>query len=116
MVRYAVRITVWGRWFLLLIGVFYLTYPPGFAYPHDAEHAALLIPLAVLNGLVHHRLRANRAVTGRWMLALSAGDFAFTTSHLLIHQGGFDNYSFLAYYPAVGALAVVFAAVSFVMA
>ena len=115
-VRHAVRVTVWGRWFMLLIGVFHLAYPGGFAYPHDVEHAALLVPPAALNGLVHHRLLTNRSVSWGWMLALSASDFALSTAHLLIHQGGFDNYVFLAYYPAVGAFAVVFASFSLVMA
>ena len=113
---HAVRVTVWGRWFLLLVGVCHLAYPDGFDYPHDAEHAALLVPPAVLNGLVHHRLLTNRSVTWGWMLALSALDFAFATSHLLIHQGGFDNYVFLAYYPALGAFAVIFAAFSLILA
>ena len=114
--RHAVRVTVWGRWFMLLIGVVHLVYPAGFEYPHDVEHAVLLVPLAVLNGLVHHRLLTNRSATCGWMLALSACDFVFTTSHLLIHQGGFDNYVFLAYYPALDAFAVVFAAFPLILA
>ena len=114
--RHAVTVTVWGRWCLLLVGLAHLAYPTGFAYPHDVEHAALLVPPAVLNGLVHHRLLTNRSVTWGWMLALSAGDAAFTTSHLLIHQGGFDNYVFLAYYPALGAFAVVFSSFSLILA
>ena len=114
--RHAVRVTVWGRWFLLLVGVCHLAYPDGFDYPHDVEHAALLVPVAALNGLVHHRLLTNRPVSWGWMLALSAGDFALTTAHLLIHHGGFDNYVFLAYYPALGAFAVIFAAFSLILA
>ena len=116
MVRPAVRVTVWGRWFLLLIGVAHLANPFEFSYPHDVEHAVLLVPLAALNGLVHHRLRTNRSVTWGWVVAWSVMDFAFTTSHLLIHQGGFDNYSFLYYYPALGGFAVIFSSFSLVLA
>ena len=115
-VRPAVRVTVWGRWCLLLIGVAHLAYPLEFSYPHDAEHAVLLVPVAVLNGLVHHRLLTNWSVTWGWALASSVMDFAFTTSHILIHQGGFDNYTFLYFYPALGAFAVIFSSFSLVLA
>ena len=114
--RHAVTVTVWGRWFLLLVGVLHLAYPIGFEYPHDVEHAVLLVPPAALNGLVHHRLLTNRSVTWGWILALSCCDFALTTAHLLIHQGGFHNYVFLAYYPALGAFAVVFSSFSLILA
>jgi len=113
--RHAVTVTVWGRWVLLLVGVVHLAYPDGFTYPHDVEHAVLLIPLAVLNGLVHHRLLTNRSVAWGWMLALSSLDFAMTTSHLLIHQGGFDNYVFLGYYPTLAGFAVVFSSFSLIL-
>lgn len=115
MMRHAVTVTVWGRWVLLLVGVVHLAYPDGFTYPHDVEHAVLLIPLAVLNGLVHHRLLTNRSVAWGWMLALSSLDFAMTTSHLLIHQGGFDNYVFLGYYPTLAGFAVVFSSFSLIL-
>ena len=115
-VRPAVRVTVWGRWFLLLIGVAHLAYPLDFSYPHDVEHAVLHVPVAALNGLVHHRLLTNRSVTWGWALGLSVMDFAFTTSHILIHQGGFDNYTFLYLYPALGAFVVIFSSFSLVLA
>lgn len=88
--RHAVTVIFWGPRRLLLVGLAHLAYPAGFTYPHDVEHAALLVPPAALNALVHHRLLTNRSVTWGWMLALSAGDVAFATSHLLIHQGGFS--------------------------
>ena len=114
--RHAVAVTVWGRWCLLLVGVVHLAYPDGFTYPHYVEHTVLLVPPAVLNGLVHHRLLTSRSVTWGWMLALSFFDFAMTTSHLLIHQGGFDNYVFLGYYPTLAGFAVIFSSFSLILA
>ena len=34
-VLYAARVSVWGRWFVWLVGVFLLAYRPGFWYPED---------------------------------------------------------------------------------
>ena len=106
-VRYAVKITVWGRWFVLIVTVFLLAYRPGYWYPDDIEHLLLQVPLVIFNSLAHHRLLSNRTVTWRWTLALSAMDIALITAHA-VTRGGFDNLAYLAYYPALGAFAVVF--------
>ena len=106
-VRYAVKITVWGRWFVLIVTVFLLAYRPGYWYPDDIEHLLLQVPLVIFNSLAHHRLLSNRTVTWRWTLALSAMDIALITAHA-VTRGGFDNLVYLAYYPALGAFAVVF--------
>lgn len=88
-VRYAVRITVCGRWFILLVNVFQLAYRPNLWYPDDIEHVVLQAPLAIFNGLVHYRLFTNRPVSWRWMLALGAIDIVLITAHAVI-RGGFD--------------------------
>ena len=54
MVRHAVRITVWGRWFVMLVAGFLLGYRPDTWYPEHVELAFLQAPLLVLNGVVHH--------------------------------------------------------------
>ena len=106
-VRYAAWISVWGRWFIWLVGVFELAYRPAFWYPHDIEfllpHALLLIT----NSLVHHRLLTNRPVTWRWMLFLCTMDLALITANIVI-DGGFSSFIFLGYYPALAGFAVVF--------
>ncbi len=70
-VRYAAGISVWGRWFVWLVGVFLLAYRPSFWYPEVIEFLSIPVLLGMLNGLVHHRLLTNRPVTWRWMLFLS---------------------------------------------
>ena len=79
----AIRVTVWGRWFLLLVVLFLSLYRPGHGFPDAGEslplplllHLALhllmnLVPL-FFNGLTHYRLLTNRPLTWRWMLGLA---------------------------------------------
>ena len=106
-VLYAVRISVWGRWFIWLVGVFLLAYRPGFWYPEDIEFLSIPVLLGMLNGVVHHRLLTNRPVTWRWMLFLSATEIALITVGVVI-GGGFRSFIFLAYYPSLAVFAVVF--------
>lgn len=60
-----------------------------------------------LNGIVHYRLATRRAVGMQWMAALSTVDLAMITVAVAI-DGGFDSYSFLAYYLALACFALVF--------
>ena len=106
-VPYAAKVTVWGRWFVLLAGSFLLAYRPSSWYPEDIEHLFPHVSALLLNGIVHYRLLTNRPVTWRWMLALSAMDLVLITANVAT-AGRFHGFIFLAYYPALGAFAVVF--------
>ena len=106
-VPYAARVSVWGRWFVVLVGAFEIAYRPGFWYPDNVGAVLLLAPLATLNGLIHFRLLTNRPVTWRWMLLLSAMDVGLATASITLGPG-FDSYIFVAYYPALALFAVVF--------
>ena len=115
----AVRVTVWGRWFLLAVALLLTVYRPGheglgLLAPHVLLHLAMnLVPMGV-NGLAHARLRTNRPVTWRWMLGLSAMDIALTTAYVASHHG-FQDFAFLGYYPALGAFAMVFSSLPFIL-
>ena len=106
-VLYATWISVWGRWFIWLVGVFLVAYRPGFWYPEDVSYLSITVLLFMTNGLVHYRLLTSRPVTWRWLLFLGAMDVALTTFGVVI-GGGFTSFIFLAYYPALAILAVVF--------
>ena len=106
-VLHAARVSVWGRWFVWLLGVFLLAYRPGLWYPEDIEYLSLSVLLLVVNGLVHHRLLTKRPVTWRWVLFLSAAEIALITVGIVI-GGGFRSFIFLAYYPSLAVFAVVF--------
>ena len=109
-VPYAARVSVWGRWFVVLVGAFEIAYRPGFWYPDDWGFVLLLVALATLNGSVHFRLLTDRPVTWRWMLLLSAMDIALATASIAIGPG-FDSFVFVAYYPALALFVVVFTSV-----
>ena len=104
---YAARVSVWGRWFIWLVGVFLLAYRPGFWFPDDIEYLSIPVLLGMVNGLVHYWLLTNRPVTWRWMLFLFATDIALTTVGV-VSGGGYRSFIFLAYYPSLAVFAVVF--------
>ena len=106
-VLYAATVTVWGRWFVWLFGAVMLAYRPGLWYPEDIEYVLLNVMLAAVNGVFHYRLLTNRPVTWRWMVGLSAMDIALITANIAV-SGRFASYIFLTYYPALGAIAVIF--------
>ncbi len=106
-ILYAARVSVWGRWFVWLVGVFLLAYRPGFWHPEDIGLLSIPVLLGISNGLVHHRILTNRPVTWRWMLFLSATDMVLITAGVVI-DGGFTSLIFLAYYPSLAVFAVVF--------
>ena len=123
----AIRVTVWGRWFLLLVVLLLSLYRPGHEFPGAGEalplplllHLSLhllmnLVPLC-FNGLTHFRLQTNRPLTWRWMLGLGVMDVALTTAYVASHHG-FQDFAFLGYYPALGAFAMVFSSFSLILA
>ena len=106
-VRYAARVSVWGRWFVWLVTVFQFVYRPGFWYYGHFEYMFLHVPLVTVNGLVHYRLWTNRSVTWRWLLLLSVMDLVLITAGIIL-QRGFEGFLFLAYYPALALFVLVF--------
>ena len=105
--RYNLRISVWVRWFLLTAWLLQFNYRPNFADPNYVPNTLFAISLLALNGYVHYRIRSNRTVTWRWMLALSAMDTLMITAGLAT-SGGFSNSFFTLYYPSLAIFAVVF--------
>lgn len=113
--RHVARVSVWGRWLLGTVVAFDLAHRPAGWYPEDGAYLYLLLPWAILNGLVHHRLLTGRPVTWPWLLLLSAMDLVVITGHVVV-GGGFESFSFLGYYLAVAAFAVVFTPFRLVLA
>ena len=114
-VRHAVRVSVWGRWFIWLVGAGMLARRPDLWYPEDIGFVFLNVSLAAINGVVHYRLLTNRPVTRRWMLALSAMDMALITANIAV-GGRFDNLIFVSYYPALTIFAVAFSSTWLILA
>ena len=113
-VRYAAQISVWGRWFIWLVGIVMLARRPELWYPEELGFLFLSAFLAAVNGVVHHRLLTRRPVTRRWLLALSAIDVMLITANIIV-SGRFDNFIFITYYPALAIFAVVFSSLLLVV-
>ena len=114
-VRHGARVSVWGSWYIWLVGAAMLAHRPGLWFPDYLGFGVLNVLLAVVNGVVHHRLLTNRPVTWRWMLALSAIDVALITGNIAV-SGRFDGFIFVAYYPALVMFAAVFSSLWLILA
>ena len=104
---YAATITVWLRWLFWAGAVVELAYRPAFTQAKYIPFMLMHVPLVGLNGYVHYLLITRRRVTWRHLLVLSAMDIALITASVIV-DGGFDNFLFLPYYPALAAFAAVF--------
>ena len=122
---YAARVSTWGRGLIVVVTILQFVYRPAFWYPDNIEYTLLPLAMLSLNGLVHYRLLTDRPVTWRWLLLLSAMDFAFITAgivfqagvtHPLGLQGAILGFLYMAYYPFLALLAVVFTSLWFGMA
>ena len=104
---YAANITVWLRWLFWVGAVIELAYRPAFTEAKYIPFMLMHVPLVALNGYVHYRLLSRRRVTWRHLLVLSAMDIALITGSVVV-DGGFDNFLYIPYYPALAAFAAVF--------
>ncbi len=114
-VRHAVRVSVWGRWFIWLVGAVLLVRRPDLWYPENIELAFVNVLVAAINAFVHYWLQTNRSVTWFWMLVLCAVDIALITGNIAVN-GRFEGYFFVAYYPALAMFAVVFSSLWLILA
>ena len=114
-VRHAVWVSVWGRWFIWLVGAVLLANRPGLWYPENIELALVNVLVAAINGFVHYWLHTNRSVTWFWLLVLCAVDIALITGNIAVN-GRFEGYFFVAYYPSLAMFAVVFSSLWLILA
>ncbi len=104
--RHSLRISVWVRWFLVLVWLAQHQYSVNLDQAYVA-HTMVSLSLLALNGYVHYLVETNRKVTWHWALALSSMDAVMLTAGLWI-TGGFGNTFFVLYYAALAMFAVVF--------
>ena len=107
---FAARVSVWIRWLVGVVAVVEIAYRPGIWLAMDRGYLflVLLAPMAVFNGLVHHRLHRGRTVTWRWLLFLSVMDVALITGSV-VAGGEFHVFVYVTYFPALALFAAVFA-------
>ena len=104
--RHAAWVSVWCRWIVWVVVLAEAVYRPeldgGTYVPFIVLHAILVGG----NGLVHLRLARGQRVSWTGVLSLNAGDFVMITASI-ISNGGFANFHYLVYYPALAMFAVI---------
>ncbi len=109
--RYMQRIVVVVRWFVIV------SWLAVNHYRVDWDVTLLYVDLiglgiAILNGWLHLRLRADRPVSRRFAVGMSIGDIVAITAGIAV-TGRFDNIFFVLYYPALVGLALVVSSARF---
>ena len=113
-VHHAVMVSVWGRWYIWLVGAVMLVRRPDLWYPENMGFVYLNLSLAAANGVVHYRILTRGPVTWRWMLAICFIDIVLITAFVAVNDR-FDNFVFATYYPALAFFAVVFSSLWLIM-
>ena len=107
-VLHAARISVWGHWFIWLVGVFLLSYRPGFWYPEDIEFLSYSCPD------VYGQRPCPPSAPDEQARDMALDAFPKRHGHCPDHgrnhhpRLGSTASSFVAYYPALAVFAVVF--------
>ena len=105
-VRHAAHVSVWGRWVVWAAVLAEAAYRPELQGGTYVPFIVLHVVLLIYNGLVHRRLALGRKVIWPWVLGLSVIDFAIITASI-VSNGGFYNFHYLFYYPALALFAVI---------
>ena len=114
--RYVATVVVRVHWFFIAVLVIELLYRPYYGVATSTAYALFLLLLAGLSGYTQYRLRSDRMITWRWMLAVWAID-VFIVSAAVWISNGFSHYFFhLFYYPVLAGFAVIFTSFSLNMA
>lgn len=95
------------RWALILAALFQVNYRPGSEPEAFALLNTLILFAAVLNGVLQWRLLRPRAIPHWFPLTVGFYDVIAVTGAIASVEG-FDNPSFLLYYPAVLSFVLVF--------
>ena len=106
--RYVATVVVRVHWFFIAVLVIEVLYRPYYGVVASISYGLFLLLLAGLSGYTQYRLRSDRMITWRWMLAVWAID-VFIVSAAVSISNGFSHYFFhLFYYPVLAGFAVIF--------
>lgn len=106
--RYPATISLWFRWFIIVLCVFQMVYRPVFDSSRYTGYILCFIVVVAFNSYLHYCLRSGRLVTLHLMLGISATDMILITVAMVV-GGGFSHFFFyLLYYPALAWFAVFF--------
>ncbi len=106
--KYVTTISVRAHWLISVICLVELVYRPHYGVIKFAAYAALTAALIGFTAYLHYRLRSNRPVTWRWLLALYGLDILLVSAGTVIGGGFSHDFFHLFYYPVMAAFAVMF--------
>ena len=106
--RHVATVFVRVHWFVLAVLFLEVMYRPYYGMEAFVIYVLLLLLMVGLTGFTHHRLRSNKMITWRLILAVCATD-VLTISVAVMVRDGFDHdFLHLFYYPALAGFAVIF--------
>lgn len=109
------RISAWVRWCVLAASLGVL------AFPRDHTSTQLAVAMAgvgvecAVNGALHYAVWTRRRLRWHWLLAMGVLDIALVTVMIAV-RGGLDSYYYLAYFPVLAVLALLFTSFRFIAA
>ena len=104
--RYAAWVSVWARWVIWVAVMVEAAYQPELNGGTYIPFILLHVVVVGCNAWVHRRLASGKRVTWSWVLFLSITDFVIITASI-VSDAGFDNFHYLAYYPALALVAAI---------
>ena len=108
-------ISAWVRWCVLAASVGVLVFPRDHTSMQIAVAMAGLGVECAVNAALHYVIWTRRRVRWHWLLVMGVLDIALVTVMIAI-RGGLDSYYYVAYFPVLTVLALVFTSSRFIVA
>ena len=106
--RYVTAVSIRARWLVAALCLVELVYRPYYGAAVYGAYVLLFLALTGFNGYLHYRIRSNRPITWRWLLALYTMDVVLVSVCLAVSGGFSHDFIHLFYYPALAGFAVMF--------
>ena len=106
--RHVATVAVRVHWFIGAVVFLEVMYRPYYEAGTFAVYVLLFLLLVGFTGYTHYRLRSDRTITWRLILALSAIDALTVSVAVAIRDGFGHDFIHLFYYPALAGFAVIF--------
>ena len=109
------HVSAWVRWFMLAASFALLLWRPDYSTMQITVALAGVGAGCALNGVFHFAVWTRRRLRWQWLLAMGVLDLAAVTLMIAI-RGGLDSYYYVAYFPVLAVLAVIFTSFRFIVA
>ena len=106
--RHVATVSVRVHWFIAAVVFLEVMYRPYYGTGTFAVYVLLFLLLVGFTGYTHFRLRSNRTITWRLILALCAVDALTVSVAVAVRDGFGHDFIHLFYYPALAGFAVIF--------